>query len=145
MQRRIIAGSVLTLIMSAFVVIGTTLPAYAINRCGLAYSQTTPAQPMYYDESPPIQPYRLRIKPSTPHDVCIEFLTVKPGWETNGHVIRFYDYAGQPASKICGLRVCRWHTGDNRFYVEVEFYARRTDRSTDWEKYHGEKVYEIAS
>jgi len=146
MQRRIIAGSVLTIIMSTFVIISTALPAHAvINRCGLAYSQTTPAQSMYYDETPPIQPYRLRLKPSTPRDVCIEFLGVKSGWETKGHIIRFYDYAGQPAAKICGLKVCRWHSGDDRFFVSVTLYARPKNQGADWKRYEGETVYVLAA
>lgn len=143
MLRRMIAGAVLTLTASSLYVVGTALPAHALSRCGLTYSQTTPAQSFYYDETPPIQPYRLRLKPSTPRDVCIEFLAVKAGWETKGHIIRFYDYQGAPAAKICGLKVCRWHSDDNRFFVSVKVYAR--ENGGDWKEYTGETIYEIAS
>ena len=83
MQRRMIAGLVLTLTSTLFIVFGTMTSAHAeINRCGLAYTTKSAPQSLYYDESPSIQPYRLRLKPATPRDVCIEFLAVKSGWET---------------------------------------------------------------
>ena len=144
-MRKVTTGIVLTLIAATVVVVGTIVPAAALNRCGLTYSQTTPAQSMFYDETPPIQPYRLRLKPSTPRDVCIEFLAVKAGWEVKGYIIRFYDYQGQPAAKIRGeVKVCRWHSDDDKFFVSVKFYARPKNQGADWKEYTGETVYDIS-
>lgn len=146
MQRRIIAGVLASFVMTTLVVIGTALPAHALNRCGLAYSyKTDPPFTFYFDETPPIQPYRVRMKPSTPRDVCVEFMTVRPGWETKGHIIRFYDYQGVAASKICGeAKVCRWHSDDDKFFFKVTAYARPKNQGAEWTLYTGEKVIVIA-
>jgi len=142
MLRRMIAVVILSLTASTIVVVGTTVQAVALNRCGDEYDWRSGPISLFYDPDPAIQQFRWRAKGPASHDVCVEFLEPNPNFLTQGHIIRFYDHGGVPAAKICGAQVCRWHSGDDHILVEVSFWYKREGTDNDWKQLEGASVLE---
>lgn len=141
MLRRMIAVlAPLSLIAAIFVVIGTTAPAHALNRCGPEYDWKTGPISLFYDPDPAIQQFRWRSKGPASHDVCVEFLEPNPNFLVQGHIIRFYDHGAAPAAKICGAQVCRWHSDDDQIRVEVSLWYKREGTDNEWRQLEGASI-----